>query len=69
MHLRDTDRDLNSSSSPYEQWGIPYKTARKNSNRLMRRLANWLGHCEGGALKYDELAASPVGSTGFYMRI
>ncbi|OJA11290.1 hypothetical protein AZE42_05696 [Rhizopogon vesiculosus] len=44
MHLCDTDHDLNSSSSPYEQWGFPYQTARKNSNRLMRRLANWLGH-------------------------
>ncbi|OAX32715.1 hypothetical protein K503DRAFT_869998 [Rhizopogon vinicolor AM-OR11-026] len=44
MHLRDTDRDLNSSSSPYEQWGFPYKTARKNLNRLMRHLASWLGH-------------------------
>ncbi|OJA11580.1 hypothetical protein AZE42_07512 [Rhizopogon vesiculosus] len=44
MHLRDTDRDLNSSSSPYEQWGFPYKSTRKHSNSLMRRPANWLGH-------------------------
>ncbi|OAX38461.1 hypothetical protein K503DRAFT_856682 [Rhizopogon vinicolor AM-OR11-026] len=28
MHLRDTDRDLNPSNSPYEQWGFPYKAAR-----------------------------------------
>lgn len=44
MQLRDTARDLDSSSSPYEQWGFPYRTTPKSSPCLTQRLANWLLH-------------------------
>ncbi|KAG2135092.1 hypothetical protein DEU56DRAFT_807735 [Suillus clintonianus] len=44
MQLRDTDREVHSSSKPYEQWGLPYKAPQKSSPSLPRRLANSLAH-------------------------
>ncbi|KAG1741836.1 uncharacterized protein EDB91DRAFT_1129608 [Suillus paluster] len=45
MQLRDTDRDVQSSSDPYEQWGFPYKAPQKSSHTgLPQRLAKSLAH-------------------------
>ncbi|KAG1827248.1 uncharacterized protein BJ212DRAFT_40808 [Suillus subaureus] len=65
MRLRDTG---SSSSDPYEQWGFPYKTPRKYSISLSRRLTNRLLHLlhrprrETGLDKADQVTARIQGT-------
>ncbi|KAG1729078.1 uncharacterized protein EDB91DRAFT_1085859 [Suillus paluster] len=44
MQLRETDHDVSSSRSSYEQWGFLYKAPPKSSPSVPRRLANSLAH-------------------------